>query len=221
MLAAAGLLLATHGATEPVYEQPTHDEMRARIELCGFEQVAVVYEESLQSDVVSIEDSEATDEQLLCAAKAVDLTFYIAEFAPDLTGRFYELREELARPRAVAASKAYFAERSDFGQLPERASEESDIEFARRVEKFCGPQAIGVFTDEFGGIGISQTWMGEILKEGPTSEVFEFYAETLGCLMHASTLTDLEFGFVGNERFLEDADSQTVAKEGNESAGTE
>lgn len=197
MLAAAGLLLAMQASGDVQFEHPTHDEVHTRLVACGFEKVTILYEEEIFSDVVIVADKDATDDEILCAAKALSRTAYVPEFERSISRRYNEFSNELARPLAQALAIEFFSERPEMGDPPSRNPDESDIELAKRIEAFCGPSTEGAFTDEFGGVVISPEWFRKVIKiGGPADDFFE----AVGCLINAATLTDLPIGFVGNER---------------------
>lgn len=201
ILWAASLALALQGGEWPEYEPVPNEEMEARLKDCGFEQVTAEYDEALQRNTVSIGDKEASDEQIKCAANAIDLTLHMPSFSLELTERYYAEAQELARPRAKAIAKAYFSEKPELGEVPMRAQGESEEDFAGRLESFCGLEAKGAFTAKIGALTISPKW-GEIVERD-----FRKGSEMLGCLMFAATLNDLEVGIIGNERYAEESTS--------------
>lgn len=188
-------LLLLQTPAEPEIRLLSHEEMDKALRKCGFEQVSISYVDEFQSDVVEIGDAVATDEQLICAFKTSDYTPYMLIWQDENQARFYEISAELTRPRAKAAARRYFEERGDLDGLPVWLADENEIEFARRLESFCGPDAAGFFTDEFGGVTVARGW----LAEGNYEEL----AQTLTCLMQASVLFDLPVGFIGNEKATE------------------
>ncbi|MEP2735394.1 MAG: hypothetical protein ABJP34_03770 [Erythrobacter sp.] len=123
------------------------------------------------------------------------MTFHFALFKGDLMQRFQEFSAELTRPRAVAQAEAYFAERPELGELPQRKDGETDIVLARRLEKFCGPAAVGLFTDQFGMLSVGHDWLQR------PAEDFAKRSEVFGCVFQAAVLVDLEFGFIGIDRY--------------------
>lgn len=203
MFFAAGLLAMVQAAPETFdsnayYETWSRKEMRAKIEECGFEEVRV-YKNKVKATVVQVKDASATDEQLRCAAERIDKTFYGHEFSPELAGRFSAIKAEVARPRQIAQARARFAREPEKGPPPERLDGETDAALASRIETFCGPKAKGALDARFGPAGtvaISPEWMAPM--QGNLDAIADL-AETMGCLMQAAVIADLQLGFAGND----------------------
>lgn len=191
ILAALSVALAG-GAFDPgtYYDHPPRREMRARVEACGFDQVAVVKNKA-KREVVRVGDTEASDEELRCAASLIDKTFYGDEFSPELAPRFAKLRAEIARPRQVATARIRFAKEPERGTPPERKLGESDIEIAKRVETFCGPAATGMFAEQAGQVAVSAQWLAA--QQPGTFEGLMQMSDTIGCVAQASFIADFEF----------------------------
>ncbi len=208
LLAASLLLLAQPAANiglEPELRLLSHEEMSAALKDCGLKEVKVSYVAEYQSDVVEIDDLKVSEEQLRCSFWAVDHTPYIVFWSQDIEPRYYEIAQEFLLPRAQARARAYFTERGDLDSLPVRASDETDLGFAKRIESFCGPKAVGFFTDEYGGLVGSPDWIlgGDFISQ----------AETLNCLMQAAYLTGLDVGFIGNEKYAEETKEAKETRE--------
>lgn len=171
------------------YDHPSRKVMRARIEACGFEQVAVVKNDA-KREVVRVKDTEASDDELICAAKEIDKTFYGDEFSAELAPRFASFRAEIARPRQVATARLRFAKEPEKGPPPERLDGESDLALAKRVEAFCGAEAQGFFTVERGQLMTSNEWLA---AQGSSFEGLMAMADTMGCVIQASFIAELEF----------------------------
>ncbi|KEO88897.1 hypothetical protein EH31_15815 [Erythrobacter longus] len=180
------------------YEAWSSKEVRAKIEECGFEEVRV-YKNKAKATVVQVKDTSASDAELRCAAERIDKTFYGYEFSPELAERFFAIKAEVARPRQIAQARARFAREPEKGPPPERLTGETDAALASRIETFCGPKAKGALDAGFGPAGmvtISPEWMGPM--QGNLDAIADL-AETMGCLMQAAVIADLEVGFVGND----------------------
>ena len=188
-LALAAALQAAPPALPP-YNHLEPKPMRAAIEACGFKQVWVGRDKQKRS-LVRVSDTSATDEQLTCAARALDTTFYGHEFSPELAARFAPIRAAFGRPRQLAEARARFAREPERGQPPERLPGESDLAIAKRIETFCGTGAAGALVAEGGYIMLSGNWMAE---RSATPDAMVAMAETMGCLMQASVIADLALG---------------------------
>jgi hypothetical protein len=195
LIFAAVTLVAAAQSAAPLPEFPTYDhlprkEMRAVIEACGFSQVWVGRNKE-KREVVRVSDTTATDEQLTCAAKALDTTFYGHEFAPELASRFAPIMSAVAKPRQLAQARARFAREPERGPPPERLPDEADLSLAKRVEAFCGPAAEGAFVQENGYTLISGDWMQRFTV---TPDAMATMGDTFGCLLQASVIADLPIG---------------------------
>ena len=192
ILALAGLAAALQAKPPaiPPYNHLERKEMRAVIEACGFTQVWVGRDKS-KREVVRVNDKAATDEQLTCAAKALDTTFYGDEFSLELAPRFAPIMATVARPRQLAEARARFARSPEMGPPPERQAGESNLALAQRVETFCGDLAEGAFVEQAGHILISDDWMA---VRAATPDGMVAMADTMGCLFQASVIADLTLG---------------------------
>lgn len=195
ILALVGLAAALQSAAPPPHDHLPSKAMRATIEACGFKRVWVGRNTATRV-IVRVSDTSATDEQLVCAAKALDTTFYGSEFAPELALRFAPIRTQIARPRLLAEARARFARQPERGAPPERLSTEADIAVARRTETFCGPAADGAFVEEADSIQISGDWMQQ---RSSTPDAMVAMADTLGCIVQAAVIAELDIGAPGTE----------------------
>lgn len=192
IIALAGLAAALQAAPPslPVYNHLPPKEMRKVIEACGFAEVWVGRDKAKRS-LVRVSDTAATDEQLTCAAKAIDTTFYSWEFSSALTPRFAPIKAAIARPRQLAQARARFAREPERGPPPERLPEESDLALAKRVEAFCGRGADGALLQQEGSILVSGDWMAQ---RASNPDAMVAMSETLVCIMQASIIADLTLG---------------------------
>lgn len=161
--------------------------MRAAVEACGFKQVWVG-RDTREILIVRVKDTNASDEQLICAANALDTTFYMHEFSPELAPRFAPIRAAVARPRLVAEARARFAQEPERGPPPERLPGESSVAAAKRIEAFCGAVAEGALVQSGDHIMLSSEWMAQRFS---TVDAMIVNAGTMGCLMQASVIADL------------------------------
>ncbi len=189
----AAALQAASPAAPPAPPRYNHLEpkrMRAAIEACGFKQVWVGRDKT-KASVVRVSDTSATDDQLTCAAKSLDVTFYSYEFSNELAPRFAPIKAVIARPRQLAEARARFARSPEMGPPPERLLDETDLALAKRIETFCGADAQAAFMQEAGAILISGDW---IQQRSVTADDMVEMASTMGCLMQAAVIADLPIG---------------------------
>jgi hypothetical protein len=197
ILALAGLAAALQSAAPP--EPPPYDhlppkEMRKVIEACGFTKVWVGRDKAKRS-VVRVSDTAATEDQLTCAAAALDTTFYGYEFSPELAARFAPIRAAIARPRQLAQARARFAKEPERGPPPERMPGEASPALAKRIEAFCGPAAKDALVEDAGYTLISSDWMAE---SSASPDAMVAMADTMGCIMQAAVIADLTLGRAAN-----------------------
>ncbi len=168
-------------------------EIDHELRACGFQHFSVTYDNSIQYGSVELRDSQVTDQQLRCAFHAQDRSGYILLWSDRrVLTRFYEITQELTKPHLEVEAQAYFASRPELGALPTRNAGPSEIDFARRIERFCGPDAQGLFVDYYGAAAINSAWFD--------SDRFEPASAAFKCVFYASTLTGLSLGFFGNDK---------------------
>ena len=190
MSAFAILLTLSSPPTQPLARVISHNEMRAALNDCGLHHLRITYEDDLQSDMVWINDTQVTDGQLECAFLAQDGTGYLLDWHQTIRPRYYSISSTFWQERELASAETYFADRPELGAVPMRGAGQSDLNFAREIERFCGGGATG-FTDyQYGTITISADWLlAHNLDDG---------GETFGCMMNAFAIRSLKFGFIGN-----------------------
>lgn len=194
--ALSALLLAAAPAPA-VDEHIDHAEAEARIMACGFEQVEVTYQDDLQSDFIQISDPEISDDQLACAAQAMDMTYYFIAVPPEYGIAFASHEREIARPRTVAMVIEWLDEQgmsTDFPVYdPETISAE---EFADRLEQFCGPEAADMLGSNYGPNTLDpENYIGMINNQAK--------ARASLCLMLPGEVARFPIGFIGNEKTAE------------------
>lgn len=181
--------------------------MDAELRACGVQHFTVRYDEDLQSGEVELRDVQVTDHQIRCVLRAADHTPYFVLWSqPRLGMRYYEIAQQLRRPRALARAHTYFDERPELGKPPLREEGQSDLDFVRSIERFCGPRASGAFDTRLttGGTAVlSSEWM---TSRQQTLDGITDMAEILGCLMRAGVIADLQIGFLGNDTAAEPSD---------------
>lgn len=199
ILAALGLALAGQEFDPSTYYKTYSDkELRRAIEACGFEDVWVGRNKAKRA-IVRVKDTEATDKELICAATIIDTTFKTGEFSPELAPRYSTFKAEIARPRQVATARIWFAKNPEMGPPPEREEGESDAEIAERVESFCGPKAKGFFAEQGERMVASPDWASRY--SGNLDAIMEM-ADTMGCVIQASFIAELEFDMPQSQKDL-------------------
>jgi len=196
MLLALLLSAAEPLPVDPEFRALSHSEMDAELRACGAQHFTIRYDDELQRELVELRDAQITDDQLRCVYHATDYTpYFVLWTEPRTSLRYYQIGDQLLRPRLSAQARAYFDAHPELGEPPERENGQGDLDFARSIERFCGPLASGLFAIEYGELTVSSEWL--------TSGNFLENSEALGCAIYASSLRGLEVGFIGNERLAE------------------
>ena len=169
------------------------------MQACGLKSLTASYEADLQSDVLTVHDEAASDDALTCAAKAIDGSDYLMFFEADyLAARFNEVDMRLRKPRALANSKNWLAERGLLSKVPDFAtSDMSDIVFARKVESICGAAATGALGENANPHQFNYDFLLEAQNDAGKRAAFE-------CIMHVTVVAGFEIGFIGNEAVRND-----------------
>ena len=189
MSAFAIVLALGSPAIEPPIGAVSHNEMRTALNDCGLHHLRITYESDLQSDMVWINDTQVTDDQLECAFLAQDGTGYLLDWHQTIRPRYHSISSVFWQEREMASAETYFADRPELGAVPIRAAGQSELDFAREIERFCGGIAAGFTGYEYGTITISADWLLAHPIDGD---------ETFGCMMNAFAIRNLKFGFIGN-----------------------
>ncbi|MEM7779636.1 MAG: hypothetical protein AAF697_04485 [Pseudomonadota bacterium] len=196
MFSAALLLLLgspqASGAAEYVGADPAA-AIDAALRACGIQHFTVFYDDTIQSIAVDIRDNQASGEELRCVHDMDVRGVYHLYWPTELRTRYWRMAEAIARPKSLSRAQAYFDGRPELGPVPVRQAGQSAIDFARELERFCGPEAQRFFTDEYGGVSISSEWLQLQRDRDP-----EQSGTILACLSNAAALSDLPFGFVSN-----------------------
>ncbi len=179
------------------FEPISHRQMVERMVNCDFTSVQISYQEELESDVVEIADEAASEDQLRCLINQTRNTDFMVIVAPPVAQQYHNLLAEIAGPEMVADIEAWFADRPELGTPPERQQDEGDDGLARRIEAYCGPQAEGAFTREYGVLTFSPEWLQAQVNGN------DLGSETLVCVSYAAWHSKLSFGFIGNEKIAE------------------
>ncbi len=189
------LLLATAPMElgEPVYVPAS--EVVQRLHECGFVEVSSAYEDLLQDDVISIEDPEASDAQLECAAHVAISTTYFIEMPEKLASDYYEHLAPLQEYRNKQFALRRLSEQGRLHEVPEyREGETDDAVFARRLEELCGDEATGALQSAYGPHAISPTWTIE------DDRGFEETGKALYCIMTFAAAAGFDMYLIGNEK---------------------
>lgn len=190
------LALLSQSAGTPV-ERVSPSIAAERVSRCGLGEVAIEYDEDMQSELlIAAGAASATDEQLACADEAAG--YYYLLLPPDIQRRYHALRGARWSAQALIEARAWLGERGLLERVPKyEAGVTDDASFTRQLEELCGPRAKGAFQSEHGFHTLSPDWLHE------NSGAFEGYPEVLACLMHATQVAGYEIGFIGNEAGLD------------------
>lgn len=194
LVLAASLLLNAPAAAQPV--SPVLGRVwpgtaAERVRACGFRNVALWYDRTLDEYAVIVSGSDAaSDEQLSCAAKASLDTDYSVDLPGPLAARYDRLYWPLAEDAARRRARAWLASRGLLARLPPYVRGRTDsLAYARKLERICGPRAHGAFHMDDGFVTITT---------GPEAKA-ELDPATFDCLSNALWASGLPTGLVGSD----------------------
>jgi hypothetical protein len=181
-----------------------HQQLELAVEQCRVPvaEVVITYEDLLQSEQILVKSKSLPDQQLQCLStvqRARPYPVVIFENG-DLTRRNYKLQSEQARVDA----REWLQRKGLLSTLPSYdPNSETILQFAKRMEQFCGIERGSMLTMHPSGIlTIKTEWAEQRLKRSPSKSEDEKFE----CLMNAMSASNLEelgfrFGFVGNEAY--------------------
>jgi hypothetical protein len=191
----------------------TSAALAAKVQRCCIapDQFEIGYEDYLQSVEIRVFGASLADEQiedLLVIQK--DPPFPIVTF---VSHDVLQRSSAILRERNRKKSRDWFHQRGLLDKLPVfKIGNEEPIEFARRLEKFCGiaPGAVFEVNDTLKVIMPKAEWVAQPLRKGWLWRKFQGsrHQEQFECLMAVMSLVDAElhgirFGFIGNEYFAD------------------
>jgi len=171
----------------------------------------ITYEDYLQSEQIIIRSNALRADQLVClAAIRTTKPFPIVSFENADVAR---KDRGLEKQRWRQESRDWLAERSLLADLPVYDPlTEQPMEFARRIEAFCGIKPGSAFEQnkQLGTITLNMDWLGRGLRRGwPWQRLrAKRHNKQFECLIRAMSASaadehGIRFGFVGNEAYGE------------------
>ena len=175
----------------PIPALPNPEAAVAQVRACGFTDVSTRFDETLQEDVVDVAAVvSASDEQLLCVARASLETHYYVLFPSPLGQAYGSIYWRLSEERGREDARAWLKERGLLDRVPQyKPSESDDAKFVRTLESICGEKAIGAL----------QPLNGMATIRPGTLESGKVDDETLTCLLNVAAASGYHLGFIGNE----------------------
>lgn len=194
LVLAASLLLSAAQAAQPVTPvlgRVWPGSAAERVRACGFRNVALWYDRTLDEYAVVVSDSDpATDTQLSCAAKVSLDTDYSVDLPGPLTDRYDQLYWPMAEDAARRHARAWLAGKGLLARLPRYDRGRTDaLAYARKLEQMCGPRARGAFHMDEGLVTI-------MTGAGARPDLD---AATFDCLSNALWASGLPTGLVGSD----------------------
>jgi hypothetical protein len=189
----------------------TAEQLARAVERCGLPRtkVEISYEDYLQSEEVRVLSPSLTDTQIECLRQiGLAAPFPIVTFVSETTAK----RDwELSDIRYREDSLEWFRQRGLLDRLPVFDPEKEDaMQFARRLEEFCGiePGTVFEWNERLRVITPRGEWIGESLRKGWLWRKIHGaqHARQFECLTRAMSATNawehgLRFGFIGNEAY--------------------
>jgi hypothetical protein len=187
------------------------EQFAGAVERCGVSrnQVEISYEDYLQSEEIRVLSPSLTDTQIECLQKiGLAAPYPIVTFVSEETDK---RDRELSDIRYREESLEWFRQRGLIDRLPVFDPEnEEPMQFAHRLERFCGikPGTVFEMNEQLHVITLRRDWMGQSMRKGwlwrkihgaRLNQQFE-------CLMRAMSATNaaehgLRLGFIGNEAY--------------------
>jgi hypothetical protein len=184
-------------------------QLTASVERCGIprSEFEVSYEDYLRSEEIRVMSSSLDDETIQ-SLKAIERAapFPIVTFVdPDVSRRSWELTAEHYK----AESREWLRQQGLLDRLPLYDPDlESPMQFARRLEEFCGIQPGSVFemNEQLNVITPKTDWIAQSVRKGRVWQKRHGakHLQQFHCLMNAMSATDadehgIRFGFIGNQ----------------------
>jgi len=164
----------------------------AQVAACGMKDVRSKFEDTLQEDVIQVADTSASEEQLICVARASLASRYYVLFPLPLERGYQALYQRLSNEKDKTDAEAWLEKRGLLSRLPIYAPDNSDeTAFVRDLEAMCGPNATGAIKTMH-GMG---TFESKAISSGNLNE------ETFWCLINGAAASGYPFGFIGNEQY--------------------
>ena len=192
-LLAFALLSASAGPLDHI-ERITPQEAVKRAEDCHLGRVTMRYEDELQSDILTINATAASEEQLVCLDRATGFGIFV-ELPPSLQRRFDAIREARASAIAKEDAREWLSAKGLLDRVPKYvAGTTDDVQFTRAVEKVCGPRADGAIQSKYGPHVLNPEWFNKFpMPPKPEDE------DVFDCVFNIMTFAGFGVGFVGNE----------------------
>jgi hypothetical protein len=184
-------------------------QLAAAVERCGIapDQFEISYEDYLQSDEIRILSSTLNDEQI-DALQSIEGTppFPIVTF---LSRDVLDRSSLMSRERHRRESREWLRQRGLLDRLPLfYPNKEQPMQFARRLEEFCGiePGAVFEMNEQLNIITPKRDWIGQTLRRGWLWRKLHGarHKEEFELLIRAMSASNAEehgvrLGFIGNE----------------------
>jgi hypothetical protein len=185
------------------------EQLAGAVERCGVprSEFEISYEDYLQSEEIRVLSSSLNDIQIESLRKIERAAPYpIVTFLSDKTAK---RDRELSDDRHREESREWFRQRGLIDRLPIYDPEkEEPMQFARRLEEFCGikPGSVFEMNEQLQVITPKLEWIGKSLRNGWVWQKIygARHNRQFECLMRAMSATNaadhgLRFGFIGNQ----------------------
>lgn len=177
-------------------ERITPQEAVERAGDCHLGPVTMRYEDELQSDILTVNVTAASEEQLVCLDKATEFGIFV-ELPPSIQPRFDAIREARASAIVKEDAREWLSAKGLLSRVPKyMAGTTDDAKFTREVEKVCGPQADGAFQSKYGPHVLNPQWSNRFAMP-PKHEDEDVFA----CLFNIMSYVGFSVGFIGNEAY--------------------
>ncbi len=176
---------------------PSPETVMAAVAACGIGDAMVEFDDELQESIVILPPTTVmSDEKLDCIAETSFETGYFFDLPSEYATAFFQRRDEFASPWNVELARQLLEEQGLLADLPLRADDETDQDFAWRLESYC--HAEGALSSAFGSHVISPDWVQLHAPDMAQTGAAAF------CLSNAGTASEFQIFLVGNGLLAED-----------------
>lgn len=199
------LVAATVSPAAPEWHRegrfPAPEVAVERISGCGMGRPEASYDDTIQDAVLRFpEETQASEEQLFCAAQASFDTGYYVDLPEPLAARYWQQYKRVSGPWGEELSREWLAKEGLLEGLPRfEGSGLSDAEFASLLESRCGSGAVGMLSSSYGPHTLSPDIAALMLDESSREQT----AKAMLCISASGTAAGYDVYFMGNGKMAE------------------
>ena len=190
VMLAASLLLAASAQPATVLGRVWPGTAAKQVRGCGFGNVAIWYDRTLDNYAIVISGTgQASEAQLTCVARVSLATDYSVDLPEPIARRYDGIYWPMAEEAGRRHAREWLKRHGLLDKLPPyRKGRTDELAYARKLERICGPRANGAFELDRGVLTLRTT--------SPAGS--EFDPATLACLSNALWASGLPTGLLGS-----------------------